>query len=252
MTQKTKAKNSDKNQQMFIIGGIVAIAVIVFAGVLFLAAPDTRSLDYDDVIAERDDNGEYIRPSGDEPFITAERTDDGAFIIGNPDAAVTVVAWEDFLCPHCQAYQSTIKQFMEDFVFTGQARFEFRMLSISTQSGFVFSLVECVAEVEDDPAAFWAAHDEMFALTSTSGASFDGSDFAQSIGASYGELLDCAETANQYQIDQAYAGQYSGQITGTPAVGWRLNGGEVRLDVISRQPSADELAGLVQVFGQGQ
>lgn len=233
---------------MLIIGGIVAIAVVIFAAVLFVASPDTESLEYADVIAERDDNGEYIRPSGDEPFITAERTEDGAFIIGNPDAAVTVVAWEDFLCPHCQSYQSTVKQFMQDYVFTGRARFEFRMLSISNQSGFIFSLVECAAE--DDPAGFWPAHDEMFALTSTSGASFDGSDFAQSIDVPYSSLLDCAETANQYQVDQLYASQLDGQITGTPALGWRLNGSEVRFDVISRQPSADELAALVEVFGQ--
>lgn len=243
-----KVKNSDKNQQMLIIGGIVVIALVIFAAVLVVASPDTKALEYADVIAEQDDSGEYIRPTDDKPFITAERTDDGAFVIGNPDAAVTIVAFEDFLCPHCQSYQSTVKQFMQDYVFTGKARFEFRMLPISQQSGFVFALVECAAE--DDLAAFWAAHDEMFALTSTSGASFDGSDFAESIDASYSSLLDCAETANQYQADQALAAQYSGQITGTPAVAWRLNDSELRLDVISRGPSADELAALVEVFGQ--
>lgn len=243
-----KNKNSNKNQQMLIIGGIVAIALVIFATVLFVASPDTKALEYADVIAEQDDNGEYIRPAGDKPFITAERTDDGAFVIGNPDAAVTVVAFEDFLCSHCQSYQSTVKQFMQDYVFTGKARFEFRMLPISQQSGFVFSLVECAAE--DDPAAFWTAHDEMFALTSTSGLNFDGGDFAESIGASYSSLLDCTETANQYRTDQALAAQYSGQITGTPAVTWRLNGSELRLDVINRGPSADELADLVEVFGQ--
>lgn len=248
MSIRTKAKNSDKNQQMMIIGGVVVLAVVVFAVAIFLATPNTKSLSYEDVIAERDENGDYIRPDGDEPFITAERTEDGAFIIGNPDAAVTIVAWEDFLCPHCQSYQSTVKRFMEDYVFTGQARFEFRMLSISTQSGFVFGLVECAAE--DDPANFWKAHDEMFALTSTSGASFDGSDFSKAVDVPYSNLLDCAETANQYQVDQQYAAQFNGQISGTPSVGWRLNGGEVQLDQIPRQPSNEQLAALVQLFGQ--
>ena len=145
---------------------------------------------------------------------------------------------------------SAIKRFIEDYVFTGQARFEFRMLPISQQSGFVFSLVECVAEVEDNPNAFWAGHDAMFRLTSTSGANFEGSDFASAVGVSYGDLLDCADEATQYQTDQALAGQYNDQITGTPAVAWRLNNGPIRLDVINRQPSYEDLAALVEVFGQ--
>lgn len=230
MTQKNKVKNSDNNQQKLIIGGIVALVVVIFGVVLFLAAPNTRSLDYSDVYAER--------------------TEDGAFILGDPDAPITVVAWEDFLCPHCQSYQSTVKRFIEDYVFTGQARFEFRMLPISQQSGFVFSLVECAAVVEDDPTAFWPAHDEMFRLASTSGINIEGSDFANALDISYSDLLDCADEATQYQTDQAFAGNFQDQITGTPAVAWRLNGGPIRLDVINRQPSYEDLSALVEVFGQ--
>ncbi|MGJ3241001.1 MAG: DsbA family protein [Anaerolineae bacterium] len=228
MVQKTK--NSSKKQQQMLIGGVVAAVVVIFGVVLYLAMPKTSALDYSNVYAER--------------------TADGAFIVGEPDAPVTIVAWEDFLCVHCQTYQSTVKRFIEDYVFTGQARFEFRMLSISPQSPFVFSMVECAAEVQDDPNAFWEAHDEMFRLTSTSGPNFSGSDFADTIGVSYSDLLDCAETANQYQADQQLASTLNNQITGTPAVAWRLNNGNIRLDVINRQPTYEQLAGLVETFGQ--
>lgn len=230
MTQKSKVKNSDKNQQMLIIGGIVAVVVILFGAVLFLANPSGKTLDY---------NNTY-----------AERTDDGAFILGNPEAPITVVAWEDFLCPHCQNYQPTIKRFIEDYVLTGQARFEFRMLPISNQSGFIFSLVECAAVVEDDPSAFWPAHDAMFNLASTNGANLDGGDFADEIGVSYGAMLDCASEVNQYETDRQLAGQFGDAISGTPAVAWRLNNGDIRLDIINRQPTYEDLAGLVEVFGR--
>lgn len=250
MSQKIRAKNQAKNQQLLVIGGVVAIAIVVFGIVLYFAAPKTTRLDYGNYVADLDDNGEFIRVEG-EPFVITERTTDGGFVIGNPDAAITVVAFEDFLCPHCQDYQPTIKRFIEDYVFTGRARFEFRMLPISNSSGLFFSLVECSAEVSDDPAAFWYAHDEMFALTTTNGISLQGSDFARAIGEPYGTLLDCTDTATQYQTDQALAGQYQ-QITGTPAVAWRLNGGNLRLDTINRRPSYDELATLVEVFGQVQ
>lgn len=231
MTQKTKVKNSDNNQQMLIIGGIVAVVVILFVAVLAFGGQSGGTLDYSNV--------------------EAGRTDDGAFILGNPDAAVTVVAWEDFLCSHCQSYQSTVKRFIEDYVLTGRARFEFRMLPISTQSSFIFSLVECAAVVEDDPVAFWSAHDAMFSLTSANGVNVDGADFADEIGVPYGSLLDCAETANQYQTDAQVAGQVGdgNAISGTPAVAWRLNNSDIRLDIINRQPTYDDLAGLVELFG---
>lgn len=218
-----------KTQQRVIIGGIVGAVVVMFIAILLLARPNVAAFDYEG--------------------IPAERTEDGAFILGSPDAPVTIVAWEDFLCNHCQDYQPELKRFFEDYVATGLARFEFRMLPISQQSQFVFQLVECAAVVQDDPAAFWPAHDAMFAMTTTG--TFDGADFAQEIGVPYSELLDCAEEANQYTIDQAAAnaGNLAGQITGTPAVGWRLNGGPVRLDIISRRPSAQQMGELVQLMG---
>ena len=59
--------------------------------------------------------------------------------------------------------------------------------------------------------------------------------------------MDCLDDANQVQTDLALANSIGGgqAITGTPAVAWRLNGGEVRLDIISRRPNNDELASLV-------
>lgn len=248
MSQKIREKTANKNQQMIIIGIIIAVAVVVFGVILYLAAPKAQKLDYSSFLADIDENGEFIRVEG-EPFIVSERTADGGFVIGNPDAAITIVAFEDFLCGHCQDYRSTIKPFIEDYVFTGQARFEFRMLPISQRSGLLFSLVECAAEVSDEPAAFWEAHDEMFALATTHGISLDGSDFASAIGEPYGSLLDCTGTATQYQTDAALAGNYE-QITGTPAVVWRLDGGPIRLDTINRQPTYQELAAMVEVFGQ--
>ncbi|MEO1164411.1 MAG: thioredoxin domain-containing protein [Chloroflexota bacterium] len=217
-----------KNQQGIIVGGIIAAVVVVFIGVLFLARPNVTSFDYEG--------------------IPADRTEDGAFILGDPSAPITIVAWEDFLCSHCQDYQPELKRFFEEYVETGQARFEFRMLPISNQSQFVFQLVECAAIVQDDPAAFWLAHDTMFAMTTTG--TFDGADFAREIGVPYSELLDCTEEANQWQADQAASnvGALAGQITGTPAVGWRLNGGPVRLDIISRRPNTQQIGELITLF----
>ena len=52
--------------------------------------------------------------------------------MGNPDAVVTVQAWEDFLCPACGQWQQQVKpQLFDDYIDTGKVIFEFRPLSAS-------------------------------------------------------------------------------------------------------------------------
>lgn len=230
MTRKVKTSEPNNNRLMIIIG-MVAVAVVLVAGFIFFLSPSTSSIDYS--------------------AIEKDRTEDRAFILGNPDAAVTIVAWEDFLCSHCQAYQPELHRFFEDFVATGRARFEFRMLPISETSKIVFGLVECADTLEE--GSFWDAHDAMFKITSSGFSDRSGREFAEEMGMSYGDLLSCANENNQYLTDQTLASSLvdsSGQqiVTGTPSVGWRLNGSEVRFDIISRRPSYQELSALIQAF----
>lgn len=226
-----KVKNSERQMQVMIIGGIIALVVIAIAVFVALQAftPST-TLDFSK--------------------IHQERTADGAFILGNPEAAITIVAFEDFLCPHCQDYQPEVHEILQKYVATGQARFEFRMLPISQMSAVSFGLAECADELK--PGTFWQAHDTLFRIASTT--RFDQSSprqFADEIGLSYGELLDCLETADQYQIDGRLADQYE-EVTGTPSVGWRLNGGDVRFDIIGRRPSVAQIGNLLELAANSQ
>jgi protein-disulfide isomerase len=225
-----KVKNSETNQtQLLIIGGIVGIvviAIVAFVGLQLFNKP--TSFDY----------------SG----IHQERTEDGAFILGDPAAPITLVAFEDFLCPHCQNYQAEVHEIFERYVKTGQVRFEFRMLPISQTSYVSFGLAECSEEL--NPGSFWEAHDTLFRIASTTNFNDASSrTFAQEMGLEYTEVLDCLKTAEQAQVDQTLAGQFE-QITGTPSVGWRLNGGPIRFDTISRRPTPGEIGVLVEFVNQ--
>ena len=231
----TKAKNSkvNNNRLMIIIGMVVVAIILVLGFIFFQSNQNSSSIDYSNI------------PQG--------RTDDGAFILGSPDAAITIVAWEDFLCPHCQEYQSTLHRFFEDFVTTGKARFEFRMLPISQTSPLIFGLAECAGTLKEN--SFWDAYDTMFSITEAGFSDKSGREFANVMGLSYSDLLSCASNSTQYVTDEALARSFKtsdgqGVVTGTPTLGWRLNGGDVRFDIISRQPTYQELAALIEVFGQ--
>src|SRR4051794_33993937 len=39
--------------------------------------------------------------------IPQSRTEDGAFVLGDPDAPITIIEFLDWGCPHCQAYKPT-------------------------------------------------------------------------------------------------------------------------------------------------
>src|SRR4051812_21621616 len=102
MSLKEKTKNSSRDTQQMLIIGIVVAAVVVAVLAILISSSGTRgvSVDYSKI------------PQG--------RTDDGAFILGDPAAPVTVMAFEDFLCPHCQDYQSVITRFIKEQVATGK------------------------------------------------------------------------------------------------------------------------------------
>lgn len=158
--------------------------------------------------------------------IPQSRTEDGAFVLGDPDAPVTIVEFADFMCPHCQDYQVTVHDFIEQFVTTGQARFEYRFYPIvhPTYSVFTAQIAECT-EVQRD-GAFWASHDLLYDLAA------DGrigpttpENVAGTLGLDPEKLEACLDTATQHEVD-TQIGQSLG-VNGTPATTVRLPDGSL-------------------------
>lgn len=225
MTYKEKPKNSDKQRQQFILIGIVVAAIVVAGIAIFVSSsginPGATSSDYTN--------------------IPKQRGSDGAFILGDPAAPVKVIAFEDFLCPHCQAYQTTIHQFINKHVATGQAQFEFRILLTQPNSSVTAQLAECADDTE--AGAFWQAHDTLFSMASASyfNPSSDPRRFAEQMGLNYTALLECTATANQHVVDGNYAQQLG--VTGTPTV--FIQYGDSAPQRISPPPGIDQLSALV-------
>jgi protein-disulfide isomerase len=228
-----KPKNSDriKQIQMLAIVGIVAVVALIAVVIFQSSTAGGAAGNYGDV--------------------AQERTEDGAFILGNPEAPITIVLFEDFLCPHCQNYQPQVKTFINDYVFTGKARVEFRMVVAvdPTYSTLAFQLAECSNELK--PNSFWEAHDTLFSLASTRRFNEQvARDFATRMEIPYTDLLTCTGTASQFQADNVVA-QAAG-VRGTPTVGYRINGGEIQFQPLPQQPTAEDLALLVEAYSAAQ
>lgn len=152
-----------------------------------------------------------------------ERTDDGAFIIGEPSAPVTIIVFEDFLCGHCQRYRPIMHDILVNYVANGKARLEFRMFPVIDRqySPLLMKTAECADVLS--PGLFWEAHDILFDAATDGNLTLEiGTYVAEMLSLDADAMAACIETAEQYQIDGRY-GQSLG-VTGTPSLRVSVNG----------------------------
>ena len=227
MTSVTKSKNT-ANRTRIIVGAIVVIALAVIALIVVIGNQttlNTSTVDYSQM--------------------TQARLSDGGFVLGDPDAPITIVAFEDFLCSHCQRYKSTVDQLISDYVATGRARFEYRFTPVvhPSYSKIAAQLTECADTLR--PGSFWQAHDVMFEIASARQYSDNSSrTFAEQMDMSYTDLLECTGDANQYLSDLQLADQLG--VTGTPTVFIRYKDGFPQPSPVGRQPTFAQLKLLVE------
>lgn len=89
--------------------------------------------------------------------------------MGNPEATVTVQAWEDFLCPACGDWATTIEsRLIADYVESGDVLLEFHQFPLQMHApgaNMGAQASECAA----DQGAFWPYHDRLFAEAASRG-----------------------------------------------------------------------------------
>ena len=79
------------------------------------------------------------------------------FIRGNKDAPVTVIEYADYKCPACAAYQSILKDLVDES--NGQIRWVYRDFPIFSEEASVAS--RCVGKLGGEEA-FWQYSDSLF------------------------------------------------------------------------------------------
>lgn len=78
---------------------------------------------------------------------------------GRPDAAVTLVEYGDYECPHCGAAHPIVKRIRE--ILAGRLRFAYRHFPLSEIHPHAFLAAEA-AEAAGAQGQFWEMHDMLF------------------------------------------------------------------------------------------
>ena len=198
------------NRQGLLIAGIVIVAVVVVAVIAIL------------LFGSGSGSGDI-----DVASLPQSRAADGGFVLGNPNAPITVIEFADFACPHCQEYHPEITKFLADYVVPGKAKFEYRVFPtaggmLSRTTG---QYLECAEEQQ--PGAFWKGYNLMFNYAFSGRYTPEvGRLLASDLGLNYSEMLSCADTATQVTTDMNFGDQAG--VTGTPAILVRYGDGSAQ------------------------
>jgi protein-disulfide isomerase len=197
--------NSGTNRTVLILG-VIGVAVIAAVLLIALSLGGTQARFNEAFFAN----------------IEVEEVD-GGFIIGDPEAPVTIVEFLDYLCPACQQYKPTADRFIEEYVATGKARWEVRIFPTAggATTEYAGNLAYCAAE----QGKHWGYVTEvMYEMAQTGQLQRNPAQtLADRLSLNISDLLRCVQESTRVQDDVSF-GRASG-ATGTPTILYRLNEG---------------------------
>jgi protein-disulfide isomerase len=136
-------QRQQRQRRLQILGGVVALAVVVAVILIALNRPATTG----DLA---------ILPS---PIPAGVATDGRQ--LGDPGAPVTIVEYGDYQCPFCGVFaREELPMLIDEFVATGQASFAYHDLAFLGQESIDAAEAAACA---DDQDAFWPMHKTIFA-----------------------------------------------------------------------------------------
>lgn len=86
-------------------------------------------------------------------------------VAGDPDAGVTVMAFEDFACPHCRQYKAEVyPELKQSYIEPGEIRYEHHDFPIPVDSEWSWGIAGAARSVQDQAGdeAFWAFAERIY------------------------------------------------------------------------------------------
>ncbi len=151
-----------------------------------------------------------------EPFKEVVLSVDGAAVLGDPNAKVTLIEFSDYQCPYCaRFFRETLPRLVEDYIETGKVRLVYRDFPIASLHPAAFEAA-LAARCAGEQGRYWEMHDRFFADQKVL-AEKDWPAQAQALGLDSVKFQACLESDRhtaKVRQDMA-AGQEAG-VRGTP------------------------------------
>ena len=155
---------------------------------------------------------------GPDPSIRRGETSNGLFFLGEPDAPLTIIIYEDYSCPNCKRFFETVEPVLiERYISTGKLRLEIYPVAIvNPQSLPGAAAVYCAAE----QGYFWEFRQVVFLNQGLRAFNRDTiSLYGDAVGLDVEQLLDCFSSSTYSEVIQnrSIAAQQFG-VQGTPTI----------------------------------
>ncbi|WP_394270151.1 thioredoxin domain-containing protein [Qipengyuania sp.] len=190
-------------------------------------------------------------PAGSSWLEIASKTEQGGFVLGNPDAPIKLVEYASHTCAHCATFAETATAALqEEYISSGRVSFEIRPIFLNPLDVAIDVLAQCgtptsyhglsdqvwgsldqiTGTMQNNPAAFEAAMsappEQRFVSLAQAGGLID---FFAARGLSADQARQClGDTAKIEQIaNQSQTVAQADEVTGTPTFflnGRRLDG----------------------------
>lgn len=238
--QEAARKQQTRQRLAMILGGVVILGLL--AAIVFFVA---RAVSSDDEATTASD-GEYVQP--------ANTTDEGAILVGEESAPVTVTIFYDYMCPACGAFEAANEADLTRLVEEGQALVELRPISFldRTSQGTMYSTrtANAIATVADEvPEAVWEFHGALYANQpeeGTEGLSDEEiADLALEAGVPESVVDRFEDRTFDPWVVKVTEGAFADGVEGTPTV--RIDGEDFEGDVYTQ----GTLAQAVEAAGAG-
>ena len=150
LAAEATARAAARRRRRAVLGGVAAAVLVVVAVVVVIVIQSRRT-----------------ETSAEAP-VPASIADDGAVVVGDADAPVTVDLYEDFQCPNCKAFEEETGETLAELVAGGTVQAHFHgmaFLDTSANDQYSTRALNAAAVVVDaaGPDAFLTFHDLLFA-----------------------------------------------------------------------------------------
>lgn len=156
-------------------------------------------------------------PPQAKPFEARDVMIAGASLMGDPDAAVTLIEYSDYQCPFCSRHaKQTMPQIIENYIDTGKVKFvmrEFPIPSLHPRASAASEAALCAGA----QGKYWEMHDVLF-NNQRKMSDGDLRAYATEIGLDPGAFNECME--NKEFAEQVAKDMEEGQemgVRGTPS-----------------------------------